>query len=162
HVGLKVADTPQGITIRDANGKDVTIARKDLDELKPSPVSLMPDNVVSQLGYEQFIDLLAFLKSQKEQESLRGTVPEMQVLGGFEPGIGQPTGVESGKDSVAFKWQTLTADVAGVVNLKLALGNAGYVRVYVHAPKAGPATVTFHPDAPAKAWVNGTAVYERP
>jgi putative heme-binding domain-containing protein len=161
HVGLKVTDTPEAVTIRDANGKYTTIARKDLDDLKPSPVSLMPDNVVSQLGYDQFIDLLAFLKSQKEQESLRGTVTEMLVLGGHEPDLRKPTEVESTKDITSFKWKPVTADVAGVANLKPAIGGAGYVLIYANAIKAGKATVTLSPDAPAKVWVNGKAVFER-
>jgi putative heme-binding domain-containing protein len=161
HVGLKVADTPQSITIRDANGKDTTIARKDLDDLKPSPVSLMPDNVVSQLGYDQFIDLLAFLKSQKEQESLRGTVTEVLALGGFEPDLRAPTPVESAKDLSTFKWQPVTPDVAGVMNLKPVIASGGYVLVNAHAAKAGKATLTLSPDAPAKVWVNGKAVFER-
>ncbi len=161
HVGLKVADTPQAITIRDANGKDVVIAKKDLDELKPSPVSLMPDNVVSQLGYEQFIDLLAFLKSQKEQESLRGTVPEMLVLGGFEADLRKVYAVETATNYSLFKWQPVTADVAGVANVKPILGSAGYVLVYVQAAKAQKVTITLSPDAPAKVWVNGKAEFER-
>ncbi|HEY2783986.1 MAG TPA: PVC-type heme-binding CxxCH protein [Fimbriiglobus sp.] len=161
HVGLKVADTPQAVTIRDSNGKDVTIARKDLDDLKPSPVSLMPDNVVSQLGYEQFIDLLAFLKSRKEQESLRGTVSEMLVLGGMEPDMRKIYPVESAKDMSRFPWQPISADVAGVANLKPVLGAAGYVLVYVHAAKAQTAAINLTPDAPAKVWVNGTAAFER-
>jgi putative membrane-bound dehydrogenase-like protein len=161
HVGLKVADTPQSITIRDANGKDTTIARKDLDDLKPSPVSLMPDNVVSQLGYDQFIDLLAFLKSQKEQESLRGTVTEVLALGGFEPDLRTSTPVETTKELSTFKWQPVTPDVAGVTNLKPVIVGGGYVLVYAHLAKAGMATLTLSPDAPAKVWVNGKTVFER-
>jgi putative heme-binding domain-containing protein len=161
HVGLKVTDTPAAVTIRDANGKDTTISRKDLDDIKPSPVSLMPDNVVSQLGYDQFIDLLAFLKSQKEQESLRGTVTEMLVLGGYEPDLRKPTPVEAAKDLSTFPWKPVTADVAGVVNLKPAIAGAGYVLVYATAAKAGKATVTLSPDAPARVWVNGKQVFER-
>ena len=56
------------MVLRDANGRDVRLAKTDVASLTPSKVSLMPDNVVSQISYEQFIDLLAFLKSQKEQE----------------------------------------------------------------------------------------------
>ena len=37
----------------------------------------------------------------------------------------------------------------------------GMCGVYVHATKAVRATMTLHPDAPAKAWVNGAPVYER-
>src|SRR5262245_26748490 len=70
--GLKVKENGDEVVIRDADGRDHRIAKEEVDSLTPSKLSLMPDNVVSQLTYEQFIDLLAFLKSQKEQESLRG------------------------------------------------------------------------------------------
>lgn len=161
HVGLKVADTPQAVTIRDANGKDVIIARKDLDELKPSPVSLMPDNVVSQLGYDQFIDLLAFLKSKREQESLRGTVTEFLAVGGYEADLRKPTPLETAKDLTGFAWRTVTADGTGVMNLRPMIRGAGYVLVYVQAEKVQKATLTLSPDAPAKAWVNGRVAFER-
>jgi hypothetical protein len=121
----------------------------------------MPDNVVSQLGYDQFIDLLAFLKSRKEQESLRGTVTEVLALGGFEPNLRTPTPVESAKDLSTFKWQPVTPDVAGVMNLKPVIGGGGYVLVSAHVAKAGMATLILSPDAPAKVWVNGNAVFER-
>ncbi len=58
--------------LRDANGQDIHIPIKDLDELVASKVSLMPDNVMAQLSYDQFIDLVAFLKNRAAQESLRG------------------------------------------------------------------------------------------
>jgi putative heme-binding domain-containing protein len=73
--GLKVAQTAEEVVIRDASGKDVRIATKDLDDLSASKVSLMPEGLIANLSYDEFIDLVAFLKSQKAQESLRGMRP---------------------------------------------------------------------------------------
>jgi quinoprotein glucose dehydrogenase len=69
--GLKIADTATEITLRDATGRDHRIPRGEIEELQASKTSLMPDNVVSQLSYDQFIDLVAFLKNRQAQESLR-------------------------------------------------------------------------------------------
>jgi putative membrane-bound dehydrogenase-like protein len=71
YTGLKVSETKTEVVLRDATGKDVRVARDDVDELVPSKVSLMPDDAVAQISYDQFVDLLAFLRSRPEQESLR-------------------------------------------------------------------------------------------
>ena len=71
HSGLKLSQNADEVVLRDASGKDVRIATKELESLKASKKSLMPDDVVAQLTYEQFIDLVAFLKDRAEQESLR-------------------------------------------------------------------------------------------
>ena len=69
--GLRVSETPTEVVLREASGRDTRLLKADLDEFGPVKVSLMPDNAVSQLSYDQFIDLLAFLKSRSAQESLR-------------------------------------------------------------------------------------------
>ena len=83
--GLRIVDTPEQVIIREANGRDITLRKSDLEEFSAVPVSLMPDNAVSQLSYREFIDLLAFLKNRNAQESLRGTAVEWLVAI-LEPG----------------------------------------------------------------------------
>ena len=70
--GLKISQSAEEVVLRDATGKDVRLARKDLETLEASKRSLMPANVVALLTYDQFIDLVAFLKDRAAQESLRG------------------------------------------------------------------------------------------
>jgi quinoprotein glucose dehydrogenase len=77
--GLKIAQTADEVVLRDANAKDIHIATKDLEELAASKQSLMPDNVIGQLTYEQFIDLVAFLKDRQAQESLRSLTKEVET-----------------------------------------------------------------------------------
>jgi len=74
--GLKIKEDAKEVVIRDANGRDTRVAKTEIDSMQASKVSLMPDNAVAQITYEQFIDLLAFLKSKKEQEAMRVAVPE--------------------------------------------------------------------------------------
>ena len=56
------------------------LLKTDIDQLSTTKVSLMPDNAVSQLSFDQFLDLLAFLKSRPAQESLRGVVMDYSVV----------------------------------------------------------------------------------
>ena len=70
--GLKISQSKTEVVLRDVNGQDVRLPLKEVESLEATKVSLMPDNVIALLSYEQFIDLLAFLQDQKAQESLRG------------------------------------------------------------------------------------------
>ena len=155
--GLKIKEDDKEVVIRDANGRDSRVAKSEIESLAPSKVSLMPDNVVAQISYEQFIDLLAFLKSRKEQESLRGLVAEVGVTGPF-PGDLKSSEPEVKNDA---KWQTLHAEPNGIVNLASVLSgpdSAVYARAYIHSPKQQKATVQAQVQNPYRLWVNGTSV----
>ncbi len=69
--GLLVADTPDGITLKDAQGKEVKIPAKEVDQKGPDKLSLMPAGVVGHLSLDELADLLAFLGDRNAQESLR-------------------------------------------------------------------------------------------
>ena len=43
------------------------LARKEIDELLPLPTSVMPEGLELRLTADEFIDLIAFLTSQKER-----------------------------------------------------------------------------------------------
>lgn len=63
-VGILVERTPQRIAIREAQrgGEVTTIAAADIEQVVPSPTSLMPAGQVNQLtGRQQFLDLLRYL-----------------------------------------------------------------------------------------------------
>ena len=77
--GLKVAETEREVILREATDQETHVLKTDIDELQPTQVSLMPNDAVSQLNLEQFLDLLAFLKDRPAQESLRGRVNAMML-----------------------------------------------------------------------------------
>ena len=83
YAGLKVAQNAAGITLKDSTGKEQHFPSSDVEELEVSKQSLMPDNVISQLTFEQFIDLVAFLRDRPAQESLRGLALEFWAVGPF-------------------------------------------------------------------------------
>ena len=145
------------VILRDATGRDIRVAREEVESLTPSKLSLMPDNVVSQLTYDQFIDLLAFLKSKGQQESLRGLVVDATLAPTTTPDMAGAK-PESVADSV---WAFVAAGPNGKFDLKGAFtapnAPAVLVRAFVFAPAKQKATVTVESENPWRTWVNGSA-----
>lgn len=63
--GLLAEDSPQRIVLKVQGGKQEIIARSDIDELKVSEVSLMPDQLEKQLSQQEIIDLFAYITLDK-------------------------------------------------------------------------------------------------
>ncbi|MHC5542767.1 hypothetical protein ACYOEI_31465, partial [Singulisphaera rosea] len=70
--GLLLADTAEGVTLKDAEGREVRIPAKEVEEKGSDKTSLMPVGVVGHLSFNELADLLAFLGDRAAQESLRG------------------------------------------------------------------------------------------
>lgn len=68
YTGLVKAETASSITIRLPEGKEETILRADVDELKSSGLSLMPVGVEKNVTVDQMADLIAFLKNWRYLE----------------------------------------------------------------------------------------------
>ena len=58
--GVKIGETPQTLTIRDAEGKEIAISKADKPVVKPG-LSLMPDGLTDALTRQEFVDLVRFL-----------------------------------------------------------------------------------------------------
>jgi putative heme-binding domain-containing protein len=72
YTGLIVAETTDSITIRQPEGKQETLLRDDLDEIKSSGLSLMPVGLEKTLNVDQLAELISFLKNWRY---LDGEVP---------------------------------------------------------------------------------------
>ncbi|HEY2415141.1 MAG TPA: PQQ-dependent sugar dehydrogenase [Pirellulaceae bacterium] len=59
--GLIINRDATGILLRDAQNKEIVLASNEIDELKPSRHSLMPDGQMASLTAQQAADLLAYL-----------------------------------------------------------------------------------------------------
>ena len=70
--GLVKSETASSITIRLPEGKEETVLRADVEELKSSGQSLMPVGVEKTITVEQMADLISFLKNWRY---LDGAVP---------------------------------------------------------------------------------------
>jgi putative heme-binding domain-containing protein len=61
--GLLVEQTPASVTLLAAKGERTTIARDKIKLLKESPVSLMPEGLLSKMKPQELRDLFSYLQS---------------------------------------------------------------------------------------------------
>lgn len=172
YTGLKVVDTPTEIVLKDAQAKEIRIAKKDLDDLEPSKVSLMPDNVISQLSFEQFIDLVAFLKDRSAQESLRSMALEFWVAGTFPREFREVQPPEQNADPKAvyhnaagekIAWQLKPTEPNGYLDLQSIFKKervAVYALTYVYSPKKQKVRLLTGSDDALRVWIGGKLVHE--
>lgn len=63
HRGLIAAETPSSIRLRQAEGKSFDLLRSEIESLRSSGVSLMPDGVEKELSPQQLADVIAYVKN---------------------------------------------------------------------------------------------------
>lgn len=63
--GLIRSESPDELVIATGPNQEARVARADIEEMKPSNVSIMPAGLEKQLTKEQLADLIAFLKACK-------------------------------------------------------------------------------------------------
>ena len=164
-VGLKVSETSGEVVLRDPTGRDVRLLKDDIEQITATKTSLMPDDAAARLTYDQFIDVLAFLKSKKEQESLRGLVVEYRIAGPFPTDLRLLTPeIKSGVPADEKKWLSYAAEPNGTVDVKGAFPAtpAGvYARAFVYSPKKQPVTGTIQSEDPLRVWVGDASVFDR-
>jgi putative heme-binding domain-containing protein len=61
--GMITEETPNNITIRQADGAAVPISRVDIDEMESTGMSYMPEGLESQLDHQAMADLLSYIMS---------------------------------------------------------------------------------------------------
>lgn len=61
--GLIAVETPNSLTIRQPDGREETVLRKDIDELRSTGLSYMPEGLERQIDVPAMADLLAYLNS---------------------------------------------------------------------------------------------------
>jgi putative heme-binding domain-containing protein len=63
--GLLVKRDESRVVLRDGKGKEVILAAKDVEDLRPSRASLMPDGQLADLTAQEAADLIEYLRSLK-------------------------------------------------------------------------------------------------
>lgn len=63
--GVRVAETGDTLTLGDNQGQKHVLKKTDIEEQRPQPVSTMPEGLEKRLSPEEFVDLIAFLISQR-------------------------------------------------------------------------------------------------
>ncbi len=170
--GLLISDTPTAITLRDANGKDTTVAKKDIEgAVRKLKVSIMPEDVVAALTEDELVDMVAYLETLKTAAL---TPDSFHIVGPF-PGKDMDTALDTeyGPEKAAFDpalkfrsltWKSIRPDGKGYFDLAAMHGDAGnnsasYMYVEIESPVDQSAEVLLGPDDGAKLWVNGKDVF---
>ena len=172
YTGLKIAQNAAEVVLKDANAKEIHVPTADVEELTASKQSLMPDNVISQLSFDQFIDLVAFLKDRAAQESLHGLPLEYWVAGPFPEELSKPFGPETNTDPRAVydglpgekvKWTVRQIEPTGYLDFRAAFNRdriSAYALTYVQSPKRQKVTLLAGSKDQMRIWLNGKLVDE--
>lgn len=113
--GLVTTKNDAEVTIKDAKGVEYKVPRSEIVELQPSPVSLMPDNSIANLDSQQFVDVIAFLKSRVAQDGLRRYPGEWKIT------VPLPeVSFDDPKATIAadMKWAPTAPDLTGRIDLR--------------------------------------------
>jgi quinoprotein glucose dehydrogenase len=164
--GLKITETAQAVTLREATGRDVRILKTDLDELNTTKISLMPDNAISQLSFEQFLDLLAFLKSKASQESLRGVALDYQVVVAQPVRLSTKAEWEAKPASIPMKLlQAATAEPDGLLDVKpffpAGKASGAYAITYLYTAKPQTVKLKITADDSVRVMVGDKVAFEQ-
>jgi putative membrane-bound dehydrogenase-like protein len=173
-LGLIVEETADHVTLRDANGKDTKIDKKDIDTRTKSPNSLMPSDLLVYMTEDELVDIVEYLFSLKTPAL---TFDSWRIAGAFDNGVD-----DAGLDRVfppekaidlqasypgksgPVRWRTVKPNNQGYVDLLAFLGNesvnaVSYLHGEVESPADQEALVLLGTDDGAKLWVRDELVY---
>lgn len=180
--GLIVGETAQAVTLRDANGKDYTLALKDIEKRAKLTTSLMPDNLVQTLTEDELIDVVEYMVTL-QTPSL--TPESWHLVGPFRGAGGNlALDIDYGPEAKAFDakaafpetpiaygqkpkdigWRVVRPGASGYVDLAALHGQAANNSVsFAYKELASleeqEATILLGTDDGAKLWVNGKEVF---
>ena len=110
--GLLVEETSSSIRLREANGKENVILRSDLDELRSTERSIMPEGIERDLSPQDVADVLAYVS--------RFELP-FKKFAGNQPQLTQAN------DTGEFRLTASTAEIRGAeIVFEPPFGNIGY------------------------------------
>jgi putative membrane-bound dehydrogenase-like protein len=69
--GIRIAETETTLTLGDNQGQKHELRKAEIEQQQPQSQSIMPDGLIKPLTVDQFVDLIAFLSSQKEPRENR-------------------------------------------------------------------------------------------
>jgi putative heme-binding domain-containing protein len=172
--GLLVEETADSITLRDGNGKDTKIAKKDIETRVKNPKSLMPEDLVAYMTEDDLVDLVACLAELKTPAL---TVDAWHIVGPFDNGpddagldvVYPPEkavdlkGSYRGK-SGPIRWETVRPNTQGYVDLMAHFAGhsdniVSYLYQEIDSPEDQEATLLLGADDGCKLWVNDHLVH---
>ena len=159
--GLRISETAKEVVLRESSGKETRIEKTDIEEMRASVKSLMPEGTVGKLSPQQFVDLLAFLRNQTAQETLRGVVLDFLVAGPFSEKPEQEyVDVKAPKGD---QWKPARAGASMSLDFGALYRKdniSAYAATQVISPRDQSALLLVGSDDGVRVWVNGRLVHE--
>ncbi|MFO0878909.1 MAG: PVC-type heme-binding CxxCH protein [Gemmataceae bacterium] len=176
--GLLVEETPEFIVIRDAEGRDTRIPKKEIETRSKSPKSIMPEDLVAHLAEEDVLDLVEYMLTMKTASL---GIDRWYIAGPFDNGNGMegldrifapekarfdPKATFDGKHGKV-TWRTVKPNATGYVDLAAFHGgqaeqSVSYLTAEIESPVDQEATALLGSDDGAKLWLNGELVHTQP
>jgi putative membrane-bound dehydrogenase-like protein len=172
--GLIVEEGADHIVLRDAEGRDTRVAKKNIETRTKGAKSLMPDDLLAFLSEGDLVDMVEYLFSLKTPTL---AVDSWHITGPFDNGTGMEgldkvfppekgidlKAVYNGKHGKV-SWRRVKPGPDGYVDLQVFFGRrsdniVSYLTRDVESPADQEATVLLGTDDGAKLWVNGKLVF---
>jgi putative membrane-bound dehydrogenase-like protein len=172
--GLIVEETPATVTLRDGNGKDTKLDKKDIESREKSPKSLMPDDLLVYMTEDDLVDMVAYLFEQKTPAlgmdfwHIAGPFDNGDNDAGFDRVYPPEKGIDlhasyPGKSGTV-RWRTVHPDAKGYVDLQAFFAPhsdqiVSYLYRAIESPADQEATVLLGADDCARLWIDGQVVH---
>jgi len=174
--GLLVEENAEALVLRDANGKDHRIPKKEIDERTRLQESIMPANLVAYMTEDDLLDICEHLLTLKSATLAPKAFRLIGPLDGGkdgDAGFDQPMDPERKVDFTAtlkgkagiVGWRVVRPDSSGYVNLAdihgpAATNSVSYAALVIESPVAQKGWILLGADDCSRLWVNGTKVHE--
>jgi putative membrane-bound dehydrogenase-like protein len=172
--GLIVEEGKGHVVLRDAEGRDTRLAKKDIESRTKSPKSLMPDDQLVYLTEGDLIDLVEYLYTLKTPAL---TFDAWHIVGPFDNGSGMEgldrayppekkidlKATYKGKHGKV-SWRSVRTGGGGYIDLQAFFAGrsdniVSYLTRELVSPSEQNATILLGTDDGAKLWVNGKLVF---
>jgi putative membrane-bound dehydrogenase-like protein len=174
--GLIVEETVETLTLRDANGKDTRVAKKNVQSRTKSTVSLMPANLLAYMTEDDLVDIVEYLFGLRTPFL---TVESWQIAGPFDDTVDEKdmemaiAPVNDSSPISAFKgkfgqmgWQNSRVNEQGYLDLRSLFAPArgrmvAYLCRQIDSPAEQDSTLLFSTEGATKVFLNGKMVFQR-
>jgi putative membrane-bound dehydrogenase-like protein len=172
--GLIVEETPTFVVLRDGEGRDTRILKKDIESRTKGTKSLMPEDLVVQLSEDELIDVVEYLFTLRtaalgiDSWHIAGPFDNLSGMEGLDKVYPPEKSIDlksvyQGKDGKV-RWRTVKPAAGGYVDLKAFFGDrsaniVSYLVSDIESPADQDATILLGSDDGAKLWVNDKLVH---
>ena len=164
HTGLLAEDTPDHVTLREENDKLTTIPRSEVEQVKVSDKSLMPEGLPNNMTDAEFRNLIAYLMEDP-------MLSQGLITGPFKMALDYAGPIETAADPLhteGVKWKPFAVGPFGMIDMEkqkvLAppTDSTAYVYFEVKSPAARTAVMEMAAHEDLKVWLNGKVVFGKP